>query len=58
GCTLSSAIAAGLAKGMDLEDSIWNAKEYLSGSLRAMLDLGNGSGPLNHAWNISGKEEI
>jgi hydroxymethylpyrimidine/phosphomethylpyrimidine kinase len=53
GCTLSSAIASGLAKGMDLETSIQAAKKYISGALRAMLDLGNGSGPLNHAWNIS-----
>lgn len=52
GCTLSSAIASGLAKGMDLETSIQLAKEYISGALRAMLDLGKGSGPLNHAWNI------
>lgn len=53
GCTLSSAIASGLAKGMDLEASIQSAKDYISGALRAMLDLGKGSGPLNHAWNIN-----
>jgi hydroxymethylpyrimidine/phosphomethylpyrimidine kinase len=52
GCTLSSAIASFLAKGMDLEKSIQLAKEYISGALRAMLDLGKGSGPLNHMWNI------
>ncbi|NLY42634.1 MAG: bifunctional hydroxymethylpyrimidine kinase/phosphomethylpyrimidine kinase [Clostridiaceae bacterium] len=52
GCTLSSAIAAGLAKGMDLETSIQSAKEYVSGALKAMLDLGKGRGPLNHLWNI------
>ncbi|HBV87518.1 MAG TPA: bifunctional hydroxymethylpyrimidine kinase/phosphomethylpyrimidine kinase [Desulfosporosinus sp.] len=52
GCTLSSAIASGLAKGMDLETSIQFAKEYISGALKAMLDLGKGSGPLNHAWRI------
>lgn len=52
GCTLSSAIACGLAKGMDLEISIQSAKEYISGALKAMLDRGKGSGPLNHMWNI------
>ncbi len=52
GCTLSSAIVSGLAKGMDMETSIQLAKEYISGALKAMLDLGQGSGPLNHMWNI------
>lgn len=52
GCTLSSAIASNLAKGKDLETSIQISKEYISGSLKAMLDLGKGSGPLNHMWNI------
>lgn len=46
GCTLSSAIACGLAKGMNLEMSIQLAKNYISGALKAMLDLGKGSGPL------------
>ncbi|GAA0800996.1 bifunctional hydroxymethylpyrimidine kinase/phosphomethylpyrimidine kinase [Faecalicatena orotica] len=50
GCTLSSAIASNLAKGYDLETSVERAKEYLSGALRAMLDLGKGSGPLDHAF--------
>ena len=53
GCTLSSAIAAGLAKGLSVEDSIREAKEYISGALAAELDLGKGSGPLNHAFRIS-----
>ena len=57
GCTLSSAIASGLAKGMDLETSIQHAKEYISGALKAMLDLGKGSGPLNHVWNIYEEEK-
>lgn len=52
GCTLSSAIACGLAKGLDLEMSIQLAKEYVSGALKAMLVLGKGIGPLNHMWNI------
>ncbi|HOV27907.1 MAG TPA: bifunctional hydroxymethylpyrimidine kinase/phosphomethylpyrimidine kinase [Pseudobacteroides sp.] len=56
GCTLSSAIACGLAKGMDLETSIQMAKDYISGALKAMLDLGKGNGPLNHMWNIHRSE--
>ena len=55
GCTLSSAIAANLAKGFDLETSIRRAKEYLSGALAAMLDLGAGRGPMNHAFALGGK---
>lgn len=53
GCTLSSAICANLAKGYNLEKSIENAKEYISNSLKAMLDLGKGSGPLNHMILLS-----
>lgn len=52
GCTLSSAIASCLAKGMDLETSIRMAKEFISGALKAMLDLGKGNGPLDHMWKI------
>lgn len=52
GCTLSSAIACGLAKGLDLETSIDSAKKYVSGALKAMLELGKGNGPINHMWNI------
>ena len=50
GCTLSSAIASNLAKGFSLEESVKNAKEYISGALSAMLNLGKGSGPMNHAF--------
>lgn len=52
GCTLSSAIAANLAKGYDMENSIKMAKEFLSNALLDMLDLGKGSGPMNHAFDI------
>ena len=55
GCTLSSAIAANLAKGFSLEESVGRAKEYLSGALAAMLDLGKGSGPMNHAFDLSSR---
>ncbi|MBQ2956341.1 MAG: bifunctional hydroxymethylpyrimidine kinase/phosphomethylpyrimidine kinase [Clostridia bacterium] len=50
GCTLSSAIAANLAKGLTLHESVRRAKEYISGALGAMLDLGKGSGPMDHAF--------
>lgn len=53
GCTLSSAIAANLALGLPLEEAVSRAKDYLSGALRAMLDLGAGSGPLNHAYPLT-----
>jgi hydroxymethylpyrimidine/phosphomethylpyrimidine kinase len=53
GCTLSSAIASNLAKGYGLEASVRRAKAYISGALAAMLDLGKGSGPMNHAFAIS-----
>ena len=52
GCTLSSAIAANLAKGYILEDAVGKAKDYISGALAAMLDLGHGSGPMNHAFDL------
>ena len=55
GRTLSSAIAANLAKGFDLEISVQSAKDYISGALGAMLDLGRGSGPMNHAFDLSGQ---
>ena len=54
GCTLSSAIASNLAKGYDLESSIQRAKDYILGALAAMLDLGQGSGPMNHAFDLKG----
>ena len=55
GCTLSSAIASNLAKGMTMEASVERAKEYISGALEAMLDLGKGSGPMNHAFAVRGE---
>ncbi len=55
GCTLSSAIAANLAKGYDLEAAVRRAKDYISGALGAMLDLGKGSGPMDHGFDL--KEE-
>ncbi len=55
GCTLSSAIASNLAKGYDLETAIQRAKDYISGALAAMLDLGHGSGPMNHAFDLNSR---
>ncbi|MBQ1389041.1 MAG: bifunctional hydroxymethylpyrimidine kinase/phosphomethylpyrimidine kinase [Clostridia bacterium] len=55
GCTLSSAIAANLAKGYPLEKAVERAKEYISGALEAGLDLGSGSGPLNHAFDLNSR---
>lgn len=53
GCTLSSAIAANLAKEYDLKQSVKLAKEYISGALSAMLDLGKGSGPMHHGFDLN-----
>lgn len=55
GCTLSSAIASNLAKGQDLFAAVENAKAYISGALEDMLDLGAGSGPMNHGFEIQGR---
>ena len=55
GCTLSSAIASNLAKGYALSESVQRAKDYISGALAAMLDLGEGSGPMNHAFDLQGE---
>ena len=55
GCTLSSAIASNLAKGFGLDTSVERAKDYISGALGAMLDLGHGSGPMNHSFAFSGR---
>ena len=52
GCTLSSAIAANLAKGFTLAESIQRAKDYICGALAAMLNLGKGSGPMTHAFDL------
>ena len=48
GCTLSSAIASNLAKGYSLHESIKYAKTYITAALSTSLNLGHGSGPLNH----------
>ena len=55
GCTLSSAIASNLARGFTLAGSVKRAKDYVSGALYAMLDLGKGSGPMNHAFDLNSR---
>ena len=55
GCTLSSAIASNLAKGMELDEAVEHAKRYISGALGAMLDLGHGHGPMDHAFAVGGE---
>ncbi len=52
GCTLSSAVAAYLARGEDLENAVKRAKKYLTGAIGAGLDLGKGRGPLDHAYAL------
>ena len=53
GCTLSSAIASNLAKGFNLVESVKYAKEYISAALAAQLDLGHGSGPMMHNFDLN-----
>ncbi len=48
GCTLASAIAAGLAKGLDLPDAVQQAKDYVTAAIRTSFPVGRGHGPLNH----------
>ena len=55
GCTLSSAIACGLAQGATLAQSVAAAKAFLTGALRAGLTLGKGNGPLDHLWRMREK---
>jgi hydroxymethylpyrimidine/phosphomethylpyrimidine kinase len=52
GCTLSSAIACGLANGKLLEEAVQTARNYVIGTLKAQLNLGKGAGPLDHMWNL------
>ena len=52
GCTLSSAIASNLAKGFDLETAVRRSKDYIFGALSAQLNLGRGSGPMDHMWDL------
>lgn len=55
GCTLSSAIAANLAKKFSLRESVQRAKDYISEALLAQLDLGKGSGPMQHNFELNSR---
>ena len=55
GCTLSSAIAANLAKGYDMHEAVKSAKEYITGALKAMLNLGKGNGLMHHGFDIESR---
>lgn len=52
GCTLSSAIACGVARGLSLSESVQSAKDYLTMALKYGLNIGKGSGPVNHCYKI------
>ncbi len=52
GCTFASAIAAGLAKGMELPEAVVAAKEYVTEALRCSFSVGQGHGPLNHFYRL------
>ncbi|WP_375256567.1 bifunctional hydroxymethylpyrimidine kinase/phosphomethylpyrimidine kinase [Streptomyces sp. PKU-EA00015] len=52
GCTLASAVASGLAKGMSVPDAVRAAKEYVTGAIAAGFALGAGIGPVDHGWRL------
>ena len=52
GCTLSSAIAAFIAKGYTVKDAVENAKIYVTRAIEHSLPIGKGNGPLNHFYNL------
>lgn len=50
GCTLASAIAAGLGKGLDVPQAVAEAKRYITGAIERGFALGAGIGPVDHGW--------
>ena len=52
GCTFASAIAAGLAKGLTVRDSVRQAKSYVTATIRRSFPMGHGHGPLNHFYKL------
>ncbi|MER6998078.1 bifunctional hydroxymethylpyrimidine kinase/phosphomethylpyrimidine kinase [Streptomyces sp. NPDC000410] len=52
GCTLASAVAAGLAKGLPVPEAVAAAKEYVTGAIAAGFALGGGIGPVDHGWRF------
>ncbi|OKH89511.1 bifunctional hydroxymethylpyrimidine kinase/phosphomethylpyrimidine kinase [Thalassospira sp. TSL5-1] len=55
GCTLASAIATGIAQGLNLEDAVARARDYVRKAIRTAPDFGKGNGPLNHAHPVTGE---
>ena len=55
GCTFASAIAAGLAGGMDVPSAVDRAKKYVTAAIRHNFPMGNGHGPLNHFYELWGR---
>jgi hydroxymethylpyrimidine/phosphomethylpyrimidine kinase len=53
GCTLASAVAAGLARGLDLPEAVAAAKDYVTGAIRQGFPLGHGIGPVWHGWQFA-----
>ncbi len=58
GCTFASAIAAGLAKGLSVVESVSQAKEYVTETIRHNFPMGRGHGPLNHFYMLWNKPII
>ncbi|MGW7823707.1 bifunctional hydroxymethylpyrimidine kinase/phosphomethylpyrimidine kinase [Streptomyces puniciscabiei] len=54
GCTLASAVASGLAKGLSVPEAVTAAKEYVTGAIAAGFALGAGIGPVDHGWRSRG----
>ena len=54
GCTFASAVAAGLAKGMDVTDAVRQAKSYVTAAIKTNFPMGSGHGPLNHFHELWG----
>jgi hydroxymethylpyrimidine/phosphomethylpyrimidine kinase len=52
GCAFSAAIAAGLARGMDLDEAVRDAKGFITGAIRHALEVGHGHGPVNPMWQV------
>ncbi len=52
GCTLASAIASYLAKGLELKEAVKKARDYVQGAIKHSLSIGKGHGPLNHMWQF------
>ncbi|MFC0845890.1 bifunctional hydroxymethylpyrimidine kinase/phosphomethylpyrimidine kinase [Streptomyces noboritoensis] len=52
GCTLASAVASGLAKGLPVPEAVRQAKEYVTGAIESGFALGAGIGPVDHGWRF------